>query len=53
MYAGMSMLVNFQSNRMIGNVFIGLERSMMGFFGKKKHLEISFLSLPNRQGEVS
>jgi hypothetical protein len=32
----LSMLANFQSNRMIGTVFIGLERSMMDFFGKKR-----------------
>ena len=43
----LSLLVNFQSYRMIGTVFIGLQRSMMVFFGKKHHLGIFFLSLPN------
>jgi hypothetical protein len=38
----MRMLANFQSKRMIGTVFIGLERSMMAFFGKKHHLGIIF-----------
>ena len=43
----LGMLANFQSNRKIGNVFTGLERSMMDFFGKNHHLGIFFLSLPN------
>jgi hypothetical protein len=38
----MSMLANFQSNRMIGTVFIGIERSMMAFCGKKNHLGFFF-----------
>jgi hypothetical protein len=43
----LSMLANSQSNRMIGTVFIGLERSMMDFFGKTHHLGIFFLAFPN------
>jgi hypothetical protein len=43
----LSMLANFQTNRMIGTSFIGLERSMMFFCGKKHHLGIFFLALPN------
>jgi hypothetical protein len=39
------MLSNFQTNRMIGTVFIGF--GVMEFFGKKHHLGIFFLSLPN------
>jgi hypothetical protein len=33
--------------RMIGTVFIGLERSMMDFFGKNHHLGIIFPASPN------
>jgi hypothetical protein len=40
-------LENFQSNRMIGTIFLGLERSMIDFLGKKHHLGIIFLALPN------
>jgi hypothetical protein len=47
------MLANFQSNRMIGTVFIGLERSMMAFFGKKHHLGIFFLASPNNVRLIS
>ncbi len=47
------MLANFQSNRMIGTAFIGLERSMMSFFGKKHHIWIFFLSLPNNVRLIS
>ena len=32
---------------MIGTVFIGLERSMMDFFGKDHHLGIIFPASPN------
>jgi hypothetical protein len=43
----LSMLANFQSNRLIGVIFIGLEKSMMDFFGKNHHIETFFLALPN------
>jgi hypothetical protein len=33
---------NFQSDRMILGIFIGLERSMLDFFGKNHHLGIFF-----------
>ncbi len=36
----LSMLANFQTNRMIQAIFIGLERSMMEFSGKNHHLGI-------------
>jgi hypothetical protein len=31
------MLANFQSNRVVAAIFIGLERMMMDFFGKNHH----------------
>jgi hypothetical protein len=34
----LSMLANFQTNRMILAIFIRLERSIMDFFGKNHHL---------------
>ena len=48
----LSMLANFQTNRMIGTSFIGLERSM-DFFGKNHHLETFFLALPNNVHLIS
>jgi hypothetical protein len=33
----LSMLANFQTNRMLLAIFIGLERSMMDFLGKNHH----------------
>ncbi len=47
------MLANIQSNRMIGTVLLGLERSMMAFFGRKHHIGIFFLSLPNNVRLIS
>jgi hypothetical protein len=41
------MLANFQTNRTFLALFIGLERSMMDFLGKKHHLWIIFLASPN------
>ena len=43
----LSMLANFQTNRMILAIFIGPERSMMDFFGKKHHLGIIFPASAN------
>jgi hypothetical protein len=48
-----SMLANFQSNRMIGTVFIGLGRSMMVIFGIKHHLGIFFLASPKNLRLIS
>jgi hypothetical protein len=41
------MLANFQTNRMILAIFIGLERAMMDFFGKNHHLGIIFPASAN------
>ncbi len=38
----LSMLEKFQSDRMIQVIFIGLERSMMDFFGEKKIILVFF-----------
>ncbi len=43
----LSMLANFQTNRMILAIFIGLERAMMDFFGKNHHLGIIFPASAN------
>jgi len=43
----LSMLANFQTNWMILAIFIGPERSMMDFFGKKHYLGIIFPASAN------
>jgi hypothetical protein len=43
----LSMLANIQANRIIQAIFIGLERSMMDFFGKKHHIGIIFPASAN------
>ncbi len=43
----MSMLANFQTIWMLLSIFIGLERSMMDFFGKNNHLGIIFPASAN------
>jgi hypothetical protein len=45
--SNLSMLANFQTNRMIIAIFIGLERSMMDFLGKNNLLGIMFPASAN------
>jgi hypothetical protein len=47
------MLANFQSDRMILAIFMGLERSMTDFFGKNHHLGIMFPASANNVRLIS